>query len=113
MGVKNGFRRPRLGWYTFSPLTMVSGARLASPIRNRFWPREPTYPTNTSQLPGSACWIPKLYWVMNGFFRSKFTVWSCALMGALRSKFAMTFGNGGLGIVVRVVNGGFRLPEKK
>ena len=27
--------------------------------------------------------------------------------------FAITFGNGGLAIVVRVVNGGFRLPEKK
>src|SRR5438094_10229800 len=102
MGVKNGFRRPRLGWYTFSPLTIVSGARLASAIRNRFLPREPTYPTNTSQLRGSACWIPTVYWVMDGFFGSQFTVRSCALIGVLRLNFAMAFGNGGL---VRVVLG--------
>jgi hypothetical protein len=29
------------------------------------------------------------------------------------SKFATMFGNGGFAIDVRVVNGGFRLPEKK
>ena len=34
-------------------------------------------------------------------------------MYAFVSKFAITFGNGGFAIVVRVVNGGFRLPEKK
>ena len=34
-------------------------------------------------------------------------------MRALELKFATTLGKGGLGIEVRVVKGGLRLPEKK